>query len=500
MKPLSLLGFCLALSFTASTAQVVQWHLERHPSIAKVDRRSDESTFEEVITNEKGKGGYFATVRIGNPGQDLVLQLDTASSDSWVPYSGAPICEAISVGCKLGSCQYRNLVLRTWANDSPVDPLDSETFKEVAEDRFEISYIDSSYAHGDYFEDSFEIGGAKVHNLTMGLGMQTDIPYGLVGVGYATNEASLSTVGQAYPNLPIAMEEEGLINSIAYSLWLNDLGANTGNILFGGVDTGKYVGTMIKIEVIPDDHTDNYTHFIVSLTSLEATSPTGTDVLASHEEQVEVVLDSGTTLSYLPNDMAAKVWEEVGAEYQSAFGMAVLPCSHAIHPGYFSFGFAGPAGPRINVTMDELVVDLTDGDQPRFTSGPYDGELVCEFGIQNYSTGPFVLGDTFLRSAYVVYDLENHEIGIAATDFNSTNSHIIAFESKGAPIPLATNSDGDNGITDSAVPTSTSLVAADGFQDSDKTDGTPCATGPSLSSQILALYCVTLAVLVSGME
>jgi len=350
------------------------------------------------------------------------------------------------------------------------DPHSSDTFREVARDKFEISYVDSSYSNGDYFEDRFEIGGAVVQNLTMGLGMKTNIPYGLVGVGYTVNEASLSTMGCEYPNLPVAMQHEGLINSIAYSLWLNDLDANTGNILFGGVDTAKYTGPLTKIDVISDDDSDNYTHFLVPLTSLEATSPSGTDVLTSPDGPLHVVLDSGTTLSYLPHDMASKVWEEVGAEYQSAFGMAVLPCSHDVHPGHFSFGFAGSHGPRVNVTMDELVVDLTNGEPPTFASGPYEGELVCEFGIQNYSTGPYILGDTFLRSAYVVYDLENNEIAIAATDFNSTDTKIVPFRSKGAPIPSATAAGDHKESAMPPLPTTTTLIAAEGFQDGDEVD------------------------------
>lgn len=327
-----------------------------------------------------------------------------------------------------------------------------------------------------------------VPNLTMGLGMKTNIPYGLVGVGYVINEASLSTMGKTYPNLPMAMQQEDLINSVAYSLWLNDLGANTGNILFGGVDTEKYVGPLTKINVIPDDKLNNYTHFLVSLTSLEATSPTGTDILTSPEGPIEVVLDSGTTLTYLPNDMAGKVWEEVGAEYQDTFGMAVLPCNRGVHPGYFSFGFAGPNGPRINVTMDELVVDLTNGEPPQFASGPYAGELVCEFGIQNYSTGPYVLGDTFLRSAYVVYDLENHEIGMAATDFNSTRTKIIPFESKGASIPSATASGDDDEGSGPPLPTTTILVAAEGFQDSDDLDNAAPALPVIIRPGFIALF------------
>lgn len=65
--------------------------------------------------------------------------------------------------------------------------------------------------------------------MTMGLGLKTNIPYGLVGIGYTSNEAiasdsSSASASSTYPNLPVNMVNEGLINTAAYSLWLNDLG------------------------------------------------------------------------------------------------------------------------------------------------------------------------------------------------------------------------------------------------------------------------------------
>lgn len=102
---------CATLSVALCGAQVVQWDLERRHTTHRVSKRSENSTFEEVIANNKGEGGYFATVTIGSPGQALIMQLDTASSDSWVPYSGAPICEVISAGCDLGSCKSTFLFL-----------------------------------------------------------------------------------------------------------------------------------------------------------------------------------------------------------------------------------------------------------------------------------------------------------------------------------------------------------------------------------------------------
>jgi len=71
------------------------------------------------------------------------------------------------------------------------------------------------------------MGGTTVKSLTMGLGTETDNPYGLVGVGFASNEAIAEVdPSKVYPNLPIKLQQDGLIASTAFSLWLNDIRKN----------------------------------------------------------------------------------------------------------------------------------------------------------------------------------------------------------------------------------------------------------------------------------
>lgn len=308
------------------------------------------------------------------------------------------------------------------------------------------------------------MGQSTLSNLTMGLGKKTDVPFGLIGVGYANNEASAGSSSVVYPNLPIAMQQAGLISSVAYSLWLNDLQSSTGSILFGGVDTDKFTGDLVRISIIPDSRTRQYTRFGVSLFSIQADSPSGNDTLVSNDLPLEVVLDSGTTLSYLSPSLAQQIWDEVGAVYDSSLQVALVPCSYANHAGHFSFLFSGASGPRIRVAMNELVLSLANGAAPKFPSGPYRGQAACEFGIQSSASSPYLLGDTFLRSAYVVYDLSNNEIGMAPTNFNSSTSNVVAFQNKGAAIPSSTYA--DNSSTSNTVPqaSSNSLTAAKGLQ------------------------------------
>lgn len=95
----------------ASLAQaeggVVKWDIQKRQfpqGLPRIRRRN--GTFEEIVSNEDARGGYFATCRLGTPGQDLTLQLDTGSSDIWVPDSSAPVCKSTRTrACDLGSCR-----------------------------------------------------------------------------------------------------------------------------------------------------------------------------------------------------------------------------------------------------------------------------------------------------------------------------------------------------------------------------------------------------------
>ena len=90
--------------------------------------------------------------------------------------------------------------------------------------------------------DDFKIGGATIKNLQMGLANTTTSGFGVIGIGFDENEASLTSITSVpYPNLIDQMVSQGLINTKAYSLYLDDLEESTGSIVFGGVDTNKFM-------------------------------------------------------------------------------------------------------------------------------------------------------------------------------------------------------------------------------------------------------------------
>ena len=222
MAPLTTLTTTLLLTSAASallSVPITQNRAVRDAQLAQrslilrrgLDKRQSSSsgTVTADLGNALQAGLYYANVTVGTPSQDLSLQIDTGSSDVWVPYTGLSVCRSqVQGGCAGGS----------------YDPDSSSTFKIVGKNEFNISYVDGSGVTGDYFTDSFSIGNAKLSNFQMGIATRGTIGTGIMGIGYNNSVANVFTgSGSVYANLPDAMVDGKTIKSPAYSLWLNDL-------------------------------------------------------------------------------------------------------------------------------------------------------------------------------------------------------------------------------------------------------------------------------------
>lgn len=224
--------------------------------------------------------------------------------------------------------------------------------------------------------------------------------------------------------------------------------ASTGSILFGGVDTAKYTGDLVSVNVYPSSRGGSVTSFTVAWTSLSVQSSSGTDQLTPVNFAQAAILDSGTTITLLPDEIAAVVFQELGATVSQQLGAVVVPCALAKKSGSINYGFGGVGGPTIKVDVSQLVLPLSTsgGRIPTYNNG----DPACQLGIQAAGSNPTLFGDTFLRSAYAVYDLDNNRIGLAQTDFDATGSNIVPFASNGAPIPSASSAPNEAAVTQTA--------------------------------------------------
>ena len=233
------------------------------------------------------------------------------------------------------------------------------------------------------------------------------------------------------------------------------------------------------------------------LIALSGIAVDGTE-LRSSKLPAAVLLDSGTTLTYLPNEITKSIYNQVHAAIDTSLGRstAYVPCALANQDRSLDFIFSGI---KISVPYNELVLP---SDTPSGSGGLQfsDGTPACVFGIASNGGGTSVLGNTFLRSAYVVYDLVNHQISLAPTNFNSTTDNIkeIAPGPAGVPDatmvpnPIAKAKDVGTGAARLAAvvtPTGTVVLAAyAGASAVTQTPGCVWLISPAMVGVILALW------------
>lgn len=360
-------------------------------------RKRATNTISETLDNEETL--YFANVTMGTPAQTLRLHIDTGSSDLWVNYAKSTYCAGKTDPCTEAGTYAPN----------------SSTTYEYVNSAFNISYVDGSGSAGDYATDTVRIGGASLTGQQFGIGYTSSSEEGILGIGYAANEAIIEYNLPTYVNLPQNMVQSGLINSNAYSLWLNDLDASTGSILFGGVNTEKYTGSLETLPILKESGV--YAEFIIALTGV---GMDGTSNSIASNLNTAALLDSGSSLMYLPDDVATDIFTATGATYDNSQGAAFVDCDLANNDSTIDFTFSSPT---IRVSMSELVI----------VAGYEGNSPVCILGIAPAGDSTPVLGDTFLRSAYVVYDLYNNEISLAQTNFNSTTDNIMEITNSSVP-------------------------------------------------------------------
>ena len=315
---------------------------------------------------------YIAYLEFGSNGQKIGVDIDTGSSDLWVP-------DVSLTGQKVA--QYGTF-----------DSSSSSSFQDFGLP-FVAGYGDGSKTQGTFGLDTVKVGDSSLSNFQFGIADQTSVDNGILGIGLTALEAPVfDQYGLGYDNLPVALKKAGIIDSVQYSLYLNDPNSQSGSVLFGGKDLAKIDGELVTLE-----HSGDPARLDVTLDSITLN---GQNIDVS----TPVNLDSGTAITHLSDDVYnsfVNILGGDGSKYENF--LPIVPCDST---GTLSYNFKGVT---IDVPLSSIIARIDDSSCAAYFVGGGDN----------------ILGATFLPWAYLVYDLENSQISMAQAKF-TTDSNIVS--------------------------------------------------------------------------
>ncbi|KAK7967697.1 uncharacterized protein PG986_001974 [Apiospora aurea] len=336
---------------------------------------------------------YLAELTVGTSAspQKVDVLLDTGSFELWVN----PDCGKSNVPafCR-GFGQY--------------DPTKSSTAQNLAQG-FSIQYGSGS-SSGTYYTDNIYISGARIADQQFGVANTSDLVwFGIMGLGRGKGNGFLN-----YDTILDSVMAQGYANSRLFSLDLGSQGGPagpvvSGEIVFGGVDKNKYAGNLVKVAI--DGADAHYTVLLTGLTHRPPTAQTNSPVL-DNLTPFTIIVDSGTTLSLLPQALVEALAAQFPGATSDGRGGYRVACSYQQQPGTVSFSLAAsfssgsspsagsPDGVTINLPYSEFVWNA--GNDKCYLGAWYDNRVRVH-----------ILGDTFLRGAYVVFDQDSDALYMA---------------------------------------------------------------------------------------
>jgi len=376
----------------------------------KKDKKSGKDE-ENVVLRDLANAQYYSSVKIGTPAQELQVVFDTGSSDFWVPSKSCPTtsmnCGAKKVFDKGASTTYSNVA-------------------KGAKSDFQIVY-GSGAVSGTFGLETVTVGDDyTVEGQTFSMVDSTD------GLGDVYSQAKFDGIlGLAFPaiskdpgvNTVIPnLKVKGVLDKAMFAFYLGD--EADGELAIGGYNPDR----------MQDPNAINWVDLITPaywLVNVEHVK-FGDDAVSMGK--TAGIMDTGTSLIYGPQLQVMQMTANMGAQYVPQVGLFLIDCATTIPDLEFGVG-----SQSYKISGDQLVVKDDSGQYCFFTvammSFANDGEVdtldeeldervvreMADFAGEapvnpippEYMGNTWLIGDTFLRTVYTIYDYDNKKFGLA---------------------------------------------------------------------------------------
>ncbi|KAI0399215.1 aspartic peptidase domain-containing protein [Xylaria palmicola] len=324
---------------------------------------------------------WLAPVSIGTPPQELFVDLDTGSTDSWF----------FSTQTEMSEVDGQTL----W------DPDKSSTAALIPGCSWAIIYGDWSTSSGTCYTDTFALGNLSIPNMT--IESASSVSSMFTATGYMSG-----LVGLAWPDLKQTIPpQKALIEFLPEVLdkpvFTVDFRHNSsdGSFNFGYIDEKLHDSEIVYTDV---DTSDGFwgvknTAFGIS----------GENLTYSFLTPKTVIVDTGTTLLFAPQSSVDTYFSKVpGANFSEREYGYVVPCDAELPD--FLWEISDEAG------------NIVKGAIPgTYFIYAHTSDELCFAGLQSLSgfTGvQGIFGDIFLKSGFFVFDIKGKRFGAASKPLN----------------------------------------------------------------------------------
>lgn len=224
-----------------------------------------------------------------------------------------------------------------------------------------------------------------VPEVQFGVANRTDYVWaGILGLGYGYPWDT--TYDSVLDNIWLY----GFIDAPIFSIGLGGVGDGFSEIIFGGVNVFKFTGQLEPLLITPPPklQPQGGVQYWVNVTSVGMTRPDSPPVIYTDHDHftMRMLIDTGSTLSYMRADLVAIVAQQFGATIDQQRNIYFVDCSYRLQNGTVDWGF-NRGRVVVQVRYRDFIQEISEG--------------VCQLGVQPADRGAgYVLGDTFIRAAY----------------------------------------------------------------------------------------------------
>ncbi|KAF4343966.1 aspartic ase precursor [Fusarium beomiforme] len=318
-----------------------------------------------AITNEDVT--YVASIVIGGQTWDLII--DTGSSNTWC--GAQEPCEPTSTG--------------------------NDTGASVA-----VKYGSGSFSGVEYI-DAVSFNNLTVHSQSIGAATNSNGFTGVDGIiGFGPVDLTENTVSNAnqVPTFMHNLYKQGSIPSNVLGVYFRpESGRNNddtnGELTLGGVDTSKFVPPLTYFPTLTRGEAAQYWGISVN------TFTYGRGVIG---RRAQAIVDTGTTLIYVPTGVYNNFLKAAGGKTDGSSGLATFtkkPTSN--------FGISFTPDGVYNLRPDQYLVPEAQYDNFGLARGKYYA-WIADGGTGGVNT---IIGQKFLENYYSVFDTTKSRIGFS---------------------------------------------------------------------------------------